>query len=100
MAAMRSRRLPPKSRGGMRRSPRRLRLACMLAAALVPAAVYGPTTGYGFLLDDTVLFQKSASLADLGSIPRGFATDVGALRKGAESVISSFYRPVFLALST
>jgi tetratricopeptide (TPR) repeat protein len=62
--------------------------------------VYWPTTGYGFLLDDFVLYRTSASLNDLGSIPRGFVTDLGALRKGADTVISSYYRPVFLALST
>ncbi len=69
-------------------------------AALVPLVVYWPTTGYGFLLDDFVLYRTSPSLADLGSIPRGFLTDVGGLRKGADTVISSYYRPVFLALST
>lgn len=72
----------------------------LLAAALVPLFVYGPTTSHGFLLDDFVLFQKSPSLSDLGSVPRGFLTDVGALRKGTDTVISSYYRPVFLALST
>jgi cytochrome c-type biogenesis protein CcmH/NrfG len=72
----------------------------LLAAALVPLLLYWPTTGYGFLLDDFVLFQNSPSLSDLGSIPRGFVTDVGALRKGGDTVISSYYRPVFLALST
>jgi protein O-mannosyl-transferase len=66
----------------------------------VPLFVYGPALGYGFLLDDYVLYQTSPSLSDLGSIPRGFATDVGALRKGTDTVISSYYRPVFLALST
>jgi tetratricopeptide (TPR) repeat protein len=66
----------------------------------VPLLVYWPTTGYGFLLDDFVLYRTSASLTDLGSIPRGFVTDLGALRKGADTVISSYYRPVFLALST
>jgi tetratricopeptide (TPR) repeat protein len=66
----------------------------------VPLIVYWPTTGYGFLLDDFVLYRTSASLTDLGSIPRGFVTDLGALRKGADTVISSYYRPVFLALST
>jgi tetratricopeptide (TPR) repeat protein len=82
--------------------PRRLlaRLLPPLLAALAPLVVYWPTTGYGFVLDDTLLFRSSASLADLGSIPRGFSTDVGALRKGFGTVISSFYRPVFLALST
>jgi Flp pilus assembly protein TadD len=75
-------------------------LLLLLAAAIVPLLVYWPTTGYGFLLDDTVLFQKSASLDDAGSIPRGFLTDVGALRKGSPTPISSYYRPVFLALST
>jgi tetratricopeptide (TPR) repeat protein len=72
----------------------------LLAAALVPLFVYWPTLGYGFLLDDSVLFKTSPSLTDLRSIPRGFLTDVGALRKGADTVISSYYRPVFLALST
>ncbi|HEX6902494.1 MAG TPA: tetratricopeptide repeat protein [Thermoanaerobaculia bacterium] len=76
------------------------RLWILLAAALVPLFVYWPTTGHGFLLDDFVLFQKSPSLSDLGSIPQGFLTDVGALRKGTPTVISSYYRPVFLALST
>ena len=76
------------------------RLWFLLAAAFVPFFLYWPTTGYGFLLDDFVLFQSSPSLSDLGSIPRGFVTDVGALRKGGDTVISSYYRPVFLALST
>jgi|SRR5579863_601463 len=92
-------------RPGVRNAPpRAARLAATLlpaaVAALVPLAVYWPTTGYGFLLDDFVLYRTSPSLADLGSIPRGFLTDVGALRKGADTVISSYYRPVFLALST
>jgi tetratricopeptide (TPR) repeat protein len=66
----------------------------------VPLLVNWPAAGYGFLLDDFVLFQKSPSLANLGSIPQGFLMDVGALRKGSATVISSYYRPVFLALST
>jgi len=52
------------------------------------------------MANNVVLFQKSASLSDLGSIARGFVTDVGALRKGSAVVLGSFYRPVFLALST
>ncbi|HVT14690.1 MAG TPA: tetratricopeptide repeat protein [Thermoanaerobaculia bacterium] len=72
----------------------------LLAAALAPLLLYWPVTGYGFMLDDFVLFQTSPSLSDLGSIPQGFLTDVGALRKGAGTIISSYYRPVFLALST
>ncbi len=71
-----------------------------LAAAIVPLLLFWHTTGFGFLLDDYVLFQKSASLEDLSSIPKGFATDVGALRKGSDAVLGSYYRPVFLALST
>ena len=83
------------------RTPRRaITLLALAAAALVPLLVYWPATSYGFLLDDFVLFQKSPSLSDLASIPRGFVTDLGALRKGADTVISSYYRPVFLALST
>ncbi|HXT52036.1 MAG TPA: hypothetical protein VN811_13410, partial [Thermoanaerobaculia bacterium] len=69
-------------------------------AALATLAVFWHTTAFGFVLDDTVLFQKSASLSDLGSIARGFVTDVGALRKGSAEVLGTFYRPVFLALST
>jgi tetratricopeptide (TPR) repeat protein len=76
------------------------RLWALLAAALAPLLVYWRTSGFTFLLDDFVLFKTSPSLSDLGSIPRGFLTDVGALRKGADTVISSYYRPVFLALST
>lgn len=72
----------------------------LLAAAFAPLLVYWRTAGYTFLLDDFVLFKTSPSLSDLGSIPRGFLTDVGALRKGTDTVISSYYRPVFLALST
>jgi tetratricopeptide (TPR) repeat protein len=72
----------------------------LLAAALIPILLYWHTTGFGFLLDDFVLFQKSASLSDLASIPKGFLTDVGALRKGSETVLGSYYRPVFLTLST
>jgi len=74
--------------------------ALLAAAALGPLVVFWPTLSYGFLLDDFVLYQRSASLANLGSIAHGFVSDVGAVRKGAETVISSYYRPVFLALST
>src|SRR3954468_2178649 len=76
------------------------RLWALLLAALAPLLIYWPATDYTFLLDDFVLFKTSPSLSDLGSIPRGFLTDVGALRKGADTVISSYYRPVFLTLST
>src|SRR2546425_2933384 len=76
------------------------RLGFPAVAALVPFLVYAPTLGHGFLLDDFVLFRTSPSLSDPASIPSGFLTDVGALRKGADTVISSYYRPVFLALST
>ena len=69
-------------------------------AALVPLVVFWHTTSFGFLMDDVVLFQNSASLGDLGSIATGFTTDVGALRKGSQEPLGSFYRPVFLALST
>lgn len=71
-----------------------------LLPVIVTWLVYLPSLRYGFLLDDHVLFETSASLTEPGSIARGFVTDVGALRKGAPTVISSYYRPVFLALST
>jgi tetratricopeptide (TPR) repeat protein len=83
-----------------RATARQLPLWFLLAAALVPILVYWPIRAHGFLLDDFVLFQTSPSLSDPGSIARGFLTDVGALRKGTGTVISSYYRPVFLALST
>jgi len=69
-------------------------------AAILPLLFYWHTTGFGFLIDDYVLFQKSASLEDLASIPKGFLTDVGALRKGSETVLGSYYRPIFLGIST
>lgn len=99
--AQRKKRAEPEARPARKPAPAPTgRLWFLLAAALVPLLLYWPTTGYGFLLDDFVLFQTSPSLSDLGSIPHGFATDVGALRKGGDTVISSYYRPVFLALST
>jgi len=76
------------------------RLLLLLAAAIVPLLLFWHTTGFGYLLDDTVLFQKSPSLTDPASIPRGFLTDVGALRKSSDTPLGSYYRPVFLALST
>jgi cytochrome c-type biogenesis protein CcmH/NrfG len=72
----------------------------LLAAAIVPLLVYAHTATFGFLLDDHVLFQTSPSLRTLASVPAGFATDVGALRKGSPTVLGSYYRPLFLALST
>jgi tetratricopeptide (TPR) repeat protein len=71
-----------------------------LLAAFVTVLVFWSTTGFSFLLDDVVLFKTSPSLHSLASIPRGFVTDVGAVRKGSTTVQGSFYRPVFLALST
>ncbi len=76
-------------------------LAALAAvAALATGAIYWSTTGYKFLLDDVFLFKSSPSLQTLASIPRGFVTDIGALRKGSTTVQGSFYRPLFLALST
>ncbi|HLX10192.1 MAG TPA: tetratricopeptide repeat protein [Thermoanaerobaculia bacterium] len=46
------------------------------------------------------LFKSSPSLQTLASIPRGFVTDIGAVRNGSTTVQGSFYRPLFLALST
>ena len=76
------------------------RIAALVVAALLPLLFYWQTTDYGFLLDDRVLYQKSASLEDWGSIAGGFTRDLGALRKGTETVNSSYYRPFYLALST
>lgn len=74
--------------------------AALLLSALVPLLVFWPTLDFGLLLDDIVLFEKSPTLSDMGSIGEGFLKDVGALRKGTATVNSSYYRPVFLALST
>ncbi|HEY0781662.1 MAG TPA: tetratricopeptide repeat protein [Thermoanaerobaculia bacterium] len=94
------RQMDPGAKAGQARAAAPPRRWALSAAAFVPLVVYWQILGFGFLLDDTVLFQKSDSLSDLASIPRGFLTDLGALRKGAATVISSYYRPVFLALST
>jgi protein O-mannosyl-transferase len=72
----------------------------LAAAAIVPLLLFWHTTGFGFLLDDYVLYQTSPSLQEAGSLAKGFTTDVGALRKGSDTVLGSYYRPVFLALST
>ncbi len=68
-------------------------------AGLLPIFFFWKTTGYGFLLDDRILFETSSSLNEPSAILRAFTTDVGALRHGAEAPLSSYYRPVFLALS-
>ncbi len=71
-----------------------------LAAAVATLAVYWFTTHFRFLLDDVYLFETSASLKTLASIPRNFVADLGAVRKDAATVQGSFYRPLFLTLST
>lgn len=71
-----------------------------LLAALATMAIYWSTTSYGFLLDDVFLFKNSPSLRTLSSIPRGFVAEIGAVRKDLTTGRGSFYRPVFLALST
>jgi len=65
------------------------RMLAVLLAGLLPLILYWPTTRYGFILDDFVLFKTSPSLSDLRSIPRGFVLDLGAVRKGGNAVISS-----------
>jgi tetratricopeptide (TPR) repeat protein len=72
----------------------------VLLSAVVPLLLFLPVLDYGFLLDDHVLFRSSASLEDPGSIGEGFLRDVSAVRKGGDTVGSSYYRPLFLALST
>jgi protein O-mannosyl-transferase len=84
---------------GRARTPPRAAWAWLLAA-VATLAVYWSTTSYKFLLDDVFLFKNSPSLQTLSSIPRGFVTDIGAIRKGSTTVQGSFYRPLFLALST
>jgi Flp pilus assembly protein TadD len=71
-----------------------------LAAALLPLLFFWHTTRFGFLLDDFVLYQSSPSLAEPGSVATGFHLDVGAVRKGSDTPLGGYYRPVFLALST
>jgi len=88
----------PPARGRAPRAPGNGRW--LLLAAVVPLLLYLPILGHGFLLDDFVLFKTSPSLSELGSIGRGFTHDLGAVRKGGEEVDSSYYRPVFVALST
>ncbi|HEV8632141.1 MAG TPA: tetratricopeptide repeat protein [Thermoanaerobaculia bacterium] len=84
---------------GSEQAPRSRRWLPLLAA-LAPLLVFAPTLLHGFLLDDYVLYRDSPSLGDLSSISRGFTLDVGAVRKGAATAISSYYRPLFLAACT
>jgi protein O-mannosyl-transferase len=90
----------PQSRRAAIRPPPGAAAWVWLLAALATLAVYWSTTHFQLLLDDVILFKTSPSLRTLASIPRGFVTDLGAVRKGSTTVQGSFYRPVFLALST
>jgi Flp pilus assembly protein TadD len=72
---------------------------CILAAGAV-VGIYWFTTSFQFLFDDVSLFKTSQSLHSVASIPRGFVTDIGAIRHGSATVQGSFYRPMFLAFST
>src|SRR4051794_21918362 len=68
-----------------------------LVAALATVLLFLPSLAYGFLLDDQLLFSTSPSLEE-GSALAGFTRDVGAVRRGADTVVSSYYRPVFIAI--
>jgi len=91
---------PPKAPAGRTRPAAGAGPWVWLLAALATLAIYWSTTSYQFLLDDVALFKTSPSLRTLSSIPRGFVTDIGAVRKGSATAQGSFYRPLFLALST
>jgi protein O-mannosyl-transferase len=72
----------------------------VLLAMVATLGVYSTTTTYSFIIDDYILFKNSPSLHSLSSIPRGFILDIGAVRSGSATVQGTFYRPLFLALST
>ncbi len=84
---------------GLRSRTRATRRPYLLASALLPLVLYIPIVGHGFLLDDRLLY-RSSSIDDLGSIVRGFTTDLASVRSEGETHAFGYYRPVFVAAST
>src|SRR6187399_879204 len=76
---------------------RRLAALALLAAMLVPAALYLPTLGFGFLFDDRPLLIENPVVHSPRGLGEIFTSDLDPQSRTSEAPTTNYLRPLFLA---
>ncbi len=76
---------------------RRLTGLALLVAMLVPAALYLPTLGFGFLFDDRPLLIENPVVHSPRGLAEIFTADLDPQARTSESPATNYLRPLFVA---
>lgn len=76
---------------------RRLPALALLAAILVPVALYLPTLVFGFLFDDRPLLIDNPIVASPRGVGEILTTDLDANARNTEAPATNYLRPLFIA---
>jgi tetratricopeptide (TPR) repeat protein len=76
---------------------RRVAALALLAAILVPVALYLPTLGFGFLFDDRPLLIDNPIVASPRGLGEILTTDLDANARNSEAPATNYLRPLFIA---
>ena len=76
---------------------RRLPALALLAAILVPVALYLPTLRFGFLFDDRPLLMDNPIVASPRGLGEILTTDLDANARNSEAPVTNYLRPLFIA---
>lgn len=76
---------------------RRLSALALLAAVLLPVALYLPTLRFGFLFDDRPLLIDNPIVASPRGLGEIFTTDLDANARNSEAPATNYLRPLFIA---
>ena len=76
---------------------RRVAVFALLAAIVVPVALYVPTLRFGFLFDDRPLLIDNPVVAAPRGLGEIFTTDLDANVRNSEAPATNYLRPLFIA---
>ncbi|MEO8196421.1 MAG: tetratricopeptide repeat protein [Thermoanaerobaculia bacterium] len=76
---------------------RRISALALLAAILVPVAIYLPTLRFGFLFDDRPLIVDNPIVQAPRGLGELFTTDLDANARTSEAPATNYLRPLFIA---
>jgi Flp pilus assembly protein TadD len=78
---------------------RRLYALALLAAIVVPVALYLPTLGFGFLFDDRPLLIENPVVQSPRGVGEIFTSDLDPRARTSEAPATNYLRPVFISLA-
>ncbi|MEO7793388.1 MAG: hypothetical protein ABIV06_01330, partial [Thermoanaerobaculia bacterium] len=79
---------------------RRFSALALLAAMLVPAVLYLPTLGFGFLFDDRPLLIDNPVVQAPAGLTELFTSDLDPRSRLSDAPTTNYLRPLFLALAS